>query len=250
MPKDTLQRFIARANSEGIPLNTRTTGVGFSGLGLTAALLLALLLISATPNFGSYSKTANETGEGDAASIARSLGDNVGGSPEAPKNVRPIEARAGRTASRQKASRNGRGAPFLVSRVSDHGRPSRVYSAGSEQNQLDLRAYSQNLAMVNHPNFVIGKLEQNIQWPPDRYGTPRFHFAEFEEFAKPDQPRLLAEYDHRTFAPWSLQDSFASGHAEAQVHRRDFDPNVYRTLLNAGYTKNPPAFQFTPNALQ
>jgi hypothetical protein len=250
MPKDALNRFIARANSEGIPLNSRATSVGFSRFGLTAAFLVALLLISATLDFGFHTKSTDQTGRGDAASIARSLSDNAENSQGAPENVAPIGARASRTASRRKANHNGRSVQFLVTRSSDHGRPSRVYSADPEQNQLGLTAYSRNLAMLNRPHFVIGKLEQDIQWSPPRYAIQRFHFADLEEFAKSDQPRLLAEYDHRTFAPWSLQESFAPGHSEARVLPRDFDPNSYRTLLNPGFTKNLPAFRFAPNALQ
>jgi hypothetical protein len=104
--------------------------------------------------------------------------------------------------------------------------------------------------MFHRPFFVTARLGQNIQWAPARYGTPRFHFAQPLELANDDPPRLLAEYEHRAFAPWSAQDSLAPGPADAQVLRRDFDPSAYRTLLNPDLKKNLPAFQFKPNAPQ
>ena len=48
LPKGMQERFAARAISEGIPLSSRPTGVGFSALGLVTVLLVALLLVTAT----------------------------------------------------------------------------------------------------------------------------------------------------------------------------------------------------------
>ena len=249
MPKGMVDRFIACAKSEGVPLNPRAASVGFSGPALTAAFLLALLLVSATLQHGSFWRSADEKARGNSASVSTPISDKREASPAAPRNVAPAEMRASRIASREKTSGNGRGIS-LASRASAHGRGSRVDSAGLEQGQFDLREYSRSLAMFHRPFFEPAKLDHNIQWAPARYGTPRFHFAQPSEFANDDPPRLLAEYEHRVFAPWSAQNSLPFGPADVQVLRRDFDPNAYRTALNPNFKMNLPAFQFTLNALQ
>ena len=47
-PKDMQERFAARAVREGVPLSGRSSGVGFSALGLVSVMLLVLLLVAAT----------------------------------------------------------------------------------------------------------------------------------------------------------------------------------------------------------
>ena len=250
MPKDIVERFIARANSEGVPLHLRATGVGLKQLVSTAAFVLALLLVSATLYFGTLWESADETARGNTASVSTSINDKTETSLEAPRNVASDNTRANRAASHQKASGIARGYTTLVSRASGHRRPSQDDSSGLEESQFDLAVYSRNLAMSHRPFNVATKLDQNIQWAPAQKGLPRFHFSEPLGFAKDEPPRLLAEYEHRTFAPWSSQDSLAFSPPYVQVLRRDFDPNAYRTLLKLDFKKNLPAFQFAPNDLQ
>ena len=250
MPKGMVERFTARANSEGVPLIPRAASGGFGGSAATVAFLLAMLLISATLHFGSLRRSADETVRDNTASVSTPISDKEEASPGAPRNVAPDEARAGRTASRQKASGNGRGIPSSVSRANAHVPVPQVHSAGLEQSQFDLTVYSRSLAMFHRPFFVTEKPGEDIQWAPARYGPPRFHFAHSSEFAKNDPPRLLAEYKHRAFAPWSALDSPAFGPANLQVLRRDFDPNAYRTALSPDFKRNLPAFQFASNTPQ
>jgi hypothetical protein len=250
MPNGMVERFIARANSEGVPLNPRAASVGFSGPAVTAAFLLALLLISAILHFASLRRSNDETTRGNAASDSAPINEERQASSAAPRNVTPDETQTSRIPRRQNASGFGPGTLLSVSRSSAHGRLSRVDSAGLEQSQFDLTVYSRSLAMFHRPFFVTAKLGQDIQWAPARFGKPRFPFAQHSEFAKDDPPRLLAEYEHRAFAPWGAQDSLAFGPADVQVLRRDFDPNAYRTVLNPDFKRNLPAFQFTSIALQ
>jgi hypothetical protein len=250
MPNGMVERFIARAKSEGVPLNPRAASVGFSGPAAPAAFLLALLLISAILHFGSLRRSADETVRDNTASVSTPLSDKREASPAAPKNIAPDEMRAGRIAGRQKASGNGRGISSSGSRASADARASRVDSAGLEQGQFDLTAYSRSFAIFYRPFFVTAELGQSIRWAPARYGPPIFQFTQPSEFANDDPPRLLAEYEHRAFAPWSAQGSLSLDPADVQVLRRDFDPNAYRKALNPNFKRNLPAFQFTQNALQ
>jgi hypothetical protein len=74
LPKGMRQRFVARAIREGIPLRSRSQGVGFSALGSVTVLLLALLLVVATLNNGSFPRSAGETGLADKRmSIAQEI---------------------------------------------------------------------------------------------------------------------------------------------------------------------------------
>jgi len=250
MPKGMLERFIARAKSEGVPLKPRTESIGFTGPAWTAAFLLALLLVSTTLHFGFPTGSTEETTQGNTASVPTSIGDKGEGAPGALGNIVPDETRASRNVSRRKTSANGRKIPLAVSRSSGHGPLSRVAPDGLEQGQFDLTEYSRNLAFSHRPFFGTAQLDQDLQRAPARNGTPRFHLAAPLEFAEEDPLSLLAEYENRTVAPWSPQGSLASGPADAQALRRDFDPIAYRTLLNPDFKKNLPVFQFSPNARQ
>jgi hypothetical protein len=74
LPKGMRQRFVARAIREGIPLRSCSQGVGFSALGSVTVLLLALLLVVATLNDGSFPGSAGETGLADKrTSTAREI---------------------------------------------------------------------------------------------------------------------------------------------------------------------------------
>jgi hypothetical protein len=250
MPENMLGRFIARANCEGVPLSPHAASAGASGPGLTAALLLALLLASATLHFRLPTKSGDEMGRGDVASASRSLSDEGGAWQGAPGNAAPDEARASRTPSRQKATHNGRGTSLPVARNIGQGRLSGIDSTGPGQSQFDLAVYSRNLTMFSRPFLVTTKYDRIIAWSSARYGAPKLDFAQPPEFAKDDPPRLFAEYEDRTFAPWSPQNHFAPAPPDAQTLRRDFDPDAYGTLLSPDLKGRPPAFQFTRESSQ
>jgi hypothetical protein len=234
MPNDMLDRFIARANNEGIPLTPRAASVGFTRPALTAAFLLALLLLSATFHLGFLAKSPDETMRPNSATISSSIRD---------KSKAPLEVKSHIASANAQAPRTFRG-PKARGRRQSSGPD----SATPEQSPFDLTVYSQNLAMFHRPFFVTAKLDHRIQWAPARYATPKFQFPGPSEFAKNEPPRLFAEYEHRTFAPFSPQEKLAPGSPDPQVIRLDFNPNAYRTLLNPDFKKNLPSFQFTPNA--
>jgi hypothetical protein len=238
MPKDMLVRFIARANNEGIPLNSPAESAGFSGPALTAAFVLGLLLVSVTLHFSFRTRTAIGTVRANTASISASMSDKGEASQGSQTKIAPGDAHSSITASRQNAHGNGRAIPLLFSRANGHRRVFRVDSGGLEQSQFDLTVYPQTLAIFHLPFIVTAKLDQTVQWAPARYGTPRFPFVEPSEFAKDDPLRLLAGYEHRAFAPWSIQDNLAFDPGDVQVFRRDFDPNAYRTLVNPDFKRN------------
>ena len=231
-------------------MNPRAESAGFSGPALAATFVFALMLVSVTLPFGLYTRTADESVQGNTTHISASMSDKGEASLASPTKIAPGDAHASISASRRKARGNDRGILLLVSRANGHRRVFQVDSSGLEQNEFDLTVYPRTLAVLHLPFIVNAKLDQSIHWAPARYGTPRFPFVEPADFAKDDRPRLLAGYEHRTFAPWSTQDNLAIDPADVWVLRRDFDPNAYRTLLNPDFKWNLPAFQFSERAQQ
>jgi hypothetical protein len=250
MCKDVLERFIARANSEGIPLNPPAASVGLRAPGLTAAFLFVLLLVSATLRFGMQIKPTEQTAQVDVANAASSTGIKRGVSSGAPSRVASDMVREDRTVSRQKTGGHRRGVAPLAYPDAGHGWPSQVNLVGPEFDHFDLAVYSKHHAIFRHPFFLTTNLVQDIQWFSTRYEVPRLHFAEPVELAKADQPQLLAEYERHSFEPANQRDNIALVPADAQVLERDFDPDAYRTVLNPNLKRNLPAFHFTPIAAQ
>ncbi len=229
MPKDMLERFIARANREGVPLTRRTANVDISGPALAAVLLLVILALSASWRFRTLIKSADAAGPDHGASVTKSVG---GVAEVSGASITPEMEHARRTAARQKPHRD---------------RPE--MSIGLERSQFDVTAYSRSLAIF-HSSYVAMKRNQSVQWIPTQYRVPRFHFVEPVDFVDNDPPRLLAEYQHQAFGLWSPLKILAPGSAEMQVLRRDFEPDAHSALLNPDFRKSLPAFQFTPIALQ
>lgn len=241
MPENMLERFITRANSEGVALSPRAASVVISGPGLTFALVLALLLVAATLHLGLIAKSPGEAGPADVARVSRSVGEKGSSSLTAPGNAASKETRASRTHSEQNAGRNRRVGSLPVSRVAGAGRQIQVDSASAEHNQFDMATYVRNFMTSPRPFPAAVELDQIFQWPPPRYRVPKLDIAEPSDFAKDDPPRLFAEYERRTVAP---------APPDAQNLRRDFDPDAFGALLSSDLKGRPPAFQFTRESSQ
>jgi hypothetical protein len=236
MPKEMLERFIARANNEGIPLGPRAATAVFTRPALATAFLLALLLVIATLHFGFLAKSGVDAARSKTATVVSPIDDESKSPAGLASHVAPYRAQAPRISNGPK--------------VIDRPRPSRVASTALEPGQFDLTAYSRKLEILHRPFFAAARPSRNNHWSPAPYGTPKFQFAGPSEFAKNDPPRLFAVYERRTFAPWTPQEMLDSGPPDLRVTRLDFDPMAYANLLNLDFKRNLPTFQFTPMAPQ
>ena len=81
LPRGMQERFSARAISEGIPLSSRSQGVGFSPLGLVTALLVVLLMVAATLRDGHVQeiRCRNRRGRFSACFTSSEAGDEIAG---------------------------------------------------------------------------------------------------------------------------------------------------------------------------
>jgi hypothetical protein len=84
--RDLRARFAERAIREGIPLSSRSDGVGFSALGMVTVVLVVLLLVTATLQHASRSSAVGK-GETGPAQIAPPLhkANSIAGLPAAAK---------------------------------------------------------------------------------------------------------------------------------------------------------------------
>ena len=93
--KGMQERFAERAIREGIPLSPRSPGVGFGSLSMVSALLVVLLLVTATLKDGTFRRPVLET---EVANTAANTADGV-----AIVNHRESSASAGRGSERSVA---------------------------------------------------------------------------------------------------------------------------------------------------
>ena len=241
MPEKMLESFIARANSEGVPLSPCEARAGNCAPSLKAVLVLVLLLVSATLRFGLLGGFSAATARHDVSSDSRSLRETANTSLRAPLEVTTNDAHSSLTSTRQKETRERHKAPSPAS----SRRSPETKAIRPENNQLDLIAYSQNLTTLSRPLFVSPKLDRTIDWSSSAYQTPRLDFTEPPKFAENDPPKLFADYEQLAFASFSPHVRFAPGPPDAQTLRRDFDSDSNETQLRAGRTGKPPVFQFT-----
>ena len=88
--KDLQVRFAERAIRSGIPLSPRSSGVGFSALGMVTVALVALLLVTATLQHSPGRSSIVDTGTAESAQIAPVRSPSNMTSLPAPARVRRI----------------------------------------------------------------------------------------------------------------------------------------------------------------
>ncbi len=238
LPKEMLERFIDRANRDGVPLRARASAVGLSGAGAGMALLFAVLTVAVTLHFITNAKPADET-----RFVAR-LAESQNDQREELRNPTAGEVRAD-TSIKQDRSANKR--QHLV-QASAHAnanakRPQQA-PASADFNQFDLAAYTRSLAKLPRPFLLAGKLAPILQWSPTSHTAPQLDLDVTLEFSRNDPPRLLAEYELKAFAPWIRQDHLLPAPGEAALLQTHFDPNAYIEAVNADLKGNLPVFQF------
>lgn len=247
MPKDTLERFVARANREGIALSPQPGRGSFNARtlampGLMAAFLLALLLVTRTLHFGAHMIPTQETAQLEASSPTESR--------TAPSSFAVGKERASRTAGRRESSRNEHKVSLPDTPRTRRSLPSPVDSSTLERNPIDFAMYSKNLVIYRHPSFAIGEFDQSLRLSHARLVVPGLAPTESVVFMKATPPQLLAECERRSFGAGWQQSNVAPDAAGVQSLRRDFDPSAYRAVSNPDLKANLPVFQFSPSARQ
>jgi hypothetical protein len=99
MPNGARERFIAQANREGVPLSSRTLGIGMGGSSWAAALVLGLLLVLSALHFGPPKNSADMTAKADRAGVSKSPFKEKGTSPYVSESGLANRVPAGQTRS-------------------------------------------------------------------------------------------------------------------------------------------------------
>lgn len=247
--REMLERFIARGKSEGVSLNSRAP-VGILGLPLitAATFCLVLIVISATLYFSPGKESTGQITESKTITSAKSA--NRGPSQVTPTNIALDEKRITPYSIRRKVTRNVRRVPLMVSHPDKDEWRYPLYSVQLVPNQFDPAIDTRRFILLRGPSLLAVRFDQNVYAPPAQFQMATFHFVVPEESAKADPPKLLAAFEYKTFFAGNPQDIPVFRPVEAQVVRRDFDPEAYRILLNPGLKKNLPVFQFTTRLSQ
>lgn len=226
LPKGMQERFAARAISEGIPLSSRPTGVGFSALGLVTVLLVALLLVTATLTDRALPRSVAETGV--AGSSHGSELRNQDSSPDLPNPVLPVRVR-----------------PVLPFRRV-HRHPSAIFPAepaSLQSRRFTFTLYSRNSGMRADPLSTTIRLPEVVPSFTSPLRAPKLTFDKASEVIGHDAPHLLAECEHSALGPLSFQ-----AHSAAQGFHGSFDLEAYRTGLKADFDVN--AIHLIQNAVR
>ena len=104
--------------------------------------------------------------------------------------------------------------------------------------------------MLRRSVLLNAKLDQNAYAAPARLQMANPPLAIPAESAKADLPKLLAAFEYKTSFARAPQDIPVFRPVDAQVLRRDFDPEAYRMLLNLDLKRNLTVFRFTPSLNQ
>jgi len=216
LPKGMQERFAARATSEGIPLSSRSSGVGFSALGFVTVLLVALLLVATTLTDGPLSRGVVEIDVADTSHVSALL--NQESSQPLPNHVPPARVR------RVLSIRKGHRASSVVSNADP---------ALLQSRQFTFMPYSRNSGMRAYPFSTAIRLPEVVPSFTSSFRAPKLTFARTSELIGQNAPELLAEYEHSAFAPLRFQ-----AHSAGQSFHGSLDPDAYGTNLKADFEAN------------
>jgi hypothetical protein len=219
LPKGMQERFAARAINEGIPLSSRSTGVGFSALGLVTVLLVALLLVAATLTDAPFPRSVVET---NLANTSQSglLNKEESPSQRLPNQALPGGLRAGRVLPFRKGHR--------PSSAVSHADPALL-----EHRQFPFTPYSLNSGMRAYPFSTAIRLPEVVPSFTSPFRAPKVTFDTTSEIIGHNAPHLLAECEHCAFAPLRFQ-----AHSAGQNFQGSLDPDAYRAVLKVDFEAN------------
>jgi hypothetical protein len=245
MPKGLRERFIARANHEGVVLNSRVPNLAIGGSSWAAAFVGILLLVFLVQHFGPPQNPVGTSARAGQSGVSRLLFKEKGDSPDVSGNGRANRIRAGQTRSQQNTKHRLHGVFLSVSRTTKLAESSQLEPDGS---RFDPTAYSRTFTIFSRPFLGMARGDDTVRWAPAQYVLPKLDFAGSVDLIKDAPPELLAECEHRTFALWIPQGNFGTGVLDPQSLLRDFDPDTFRPPLTRDFKENIPALQFTQKA--
>jgi hypothetical protein len=194
--KGMLERFAARAISEGVPLSPRSQGIGFSALGLVTVLLVFLLLVTATLGDGPY-RSVFETDKADTAHVSALL-QNEKVSPEDIANDPPGKVRAGLVLNRH-VRRGGHGSLLGILRAGP-GVPKTEVGVWQSR-QFTFTPYSRNSGIRPYPLLTTLRLSEVVPSLVFPHRVPELTLDATSEVFRHNAPHLLAESGRGVFGP-------------------------------------------------
>lgn len=247
MPKNMVDRFIARANSEGIPLDTRAKCGHMNRPTFPIAVFVTLVLLTAILYLRFPARWADEARPGDVASASSSTGNEKRATAEALANAAPSGEQKNRVRNRQRIIEAEREAALTISHKDGQRRFSRPARGDADEKQFNVAVYSHNLSAFYRSSFKMEEPDRVVRWPAPTYGAYQLRFVQPQNSTKNDPPWLLAECARWTFATWNTHDHAIPMPIDAEALRRDFETQASNALLKPSYRSNLPALQFTRN---
>jgi len=249
MSREMLERFIARGKSEGVPLKSRIPVdiLGPSPISV-AALCLVMVVMSATLYFGHSNKFSRQIAESKTINSVDPV--NRRPSQETTAKIASSEKRITLPSSRRKVTGSVRRVESVASLPDKDELRLRAYSVHLVSNRFDSATDSRNFVLLRRSVLLNAKLDQNAYAAPARLQMANPPLAIPAESAKADLPKLLAAFEYKTSFARAPQDIPVFRPVDAQVLRRDFDPEAYRMLLNLDLKRNLTVFRFTPSLNQ
>ncbi len=236
------ERFIVRANQEGIPLSLHALNVGYRLPSFVGAIALVLLLVSASAHLGSFMRlAARDVGRESIAASSGSFPQVQIAQESQPRNMLPNSAPTNRTLGQQLVRHTG-------IRISHPRRAMRLPLAdpvAPQRRQFAMTSHNRDFTLspvfllpantVAHliPGFSIQ--EQFVKLGSLQHST----------VAKDGSTLLLAWCEQRTFAPWIPQYNSAFESSDTKDFRHADDLDARSRFFKPDFKENLPAFEFT-----
>lgn len=211
LPRGMQERFSARAISEGIPLSSRSQGVGFSALGLVTALLVVLLMVAATLRDGWFRRSVAEKDVADTPHVSQVLRQEIR-SPEGVSKHSRVRTRRG-----------------------GHRPSSAVFAdlSALQGRQFTFTPYSRNAGMRAYPLSTTVRLPEIVPSFAYQHRAPKLSLDATSEVFRYIAPHLLAQCEHGESGLYSFRSRLDSAPPAAQsfpLLKVDFKANAFQPM--------------------
>ena len=212
LPRGMQERFSARAISEGIPLSSRSQGVGFSALSLVTALLVVLLMVAATLRDGPFRRSVAETDVADTPHASQVLKQETSSPEGVSKHSRRVRMRRG-----------------------GHRPSSALFAdlSALQSRQFTFTPYSRNAGMRAYPLSITVRLPEIVPSFADQHRAPKLSLDATSEVFRHIAPHLLAQCEHGEFGLYSFRSRLDSAPPAAQsfpLLKVDFKANAFQPM--------------------
>ena len=214
LPRGMQERFSARAISEGIPLSSRSQGVGFSALGLVTALLVVLLMVAATLRDGPFRRSVAETDVADTPHASQVLKQETRSPEGVSKHSRRVRTRQG-----------------------GHRPSSAVFAdlSANQGRQFTFTPYPRNAGMHAYPLSTTVRLPEIVPSFAYQHRAPKLSLDVTSEVFRHIAPHLLAQCEHGEVGLYSFRSRLDSAPPAAQsfpLLKVDFKANAFQPMQN------------------